>query len=114
VRFCGGVRSPGGCSFWGGDFFSPTLRVRPVGGRPMLGRQGHLPRRPGTAGSGERRRLCRGWGIALTPIALFDTFTVKSYETLVESDTRVDVNSGIGGTVPVTVSSKNGQFGLHR
>jgi hypothetical protein len=55
-----------------------------------------------------------GVATALTPIAFFETFTVKSYETLVESDTRVDVNSGIGGTVPVTVSSKNGQFGLHR
>jgi hypothetical protein len=32
---------------------------------------------------------------ALTPIAFFETFMVKSYETLVDSDTRVDVNTGI-------------------
>jgi len=33
VRFCGGVRSCG--SFGGGDFiYSPTWRVRHVGGKP--------------------------------------------------------------------------------
>ena len=36
-----------------------------------------------------------GVAIALTPIAFFETFMVKSYETLVDSDTRVDVNTGI-------------------
>jgi hypothetical protein len=35
-----------------------------------------------------RRLLLRG-------IAFFETFMVKSYETLVDSDTRVDVNTGI-------------------
>ena len=34
-----------------------------------------------------------GVATALTPIAFFETFTVKSYETLVDSDTRVDVNT---------------------
>ena len=32
---------------------------------------------------------------ALTPIAFFETVMVKSYESLVDSDTRVDVNTGI-------------------
>ena len=32
-----------------------------------------------------------GVATALTPIAFFETFTVKSYETLVDSDTRVDI-----------------------
>ena len=36
-----------------------------------------------------------GVATALTPIAFFETVMVKSYETLVDSDTRVDVNAGI-------------------
>ena len=32
---------------------------------------------------------------AITPIAFFETVMVKSYETLVDSDTKVDVNTGI-------------------
>ena len=32
---------------------------------------------------------------ALTPIAFFETVMVKSYETLVDSDTKVAVNTGI-------------------
>ena len=36
-----------------------------------------------------------GVATALTPIAFFETVMVKSYETLVDSDTRVDVNTGI-------------------
>ena len=36
-----------------------------------------------------------GVATALTPIAFFETVMVKSYETLVDSDTRVDVDTGI-------------------
>jgi hypothetical protein len=36
-----------------------------------------------------------GVATALTPIAFFETVMVKSYETLVDSDTKVDVNTGI-------------------
>ncbi len=36
-----------------------------------------------------------GVATALTPIAFFETVMVKSYETLVDSDTRVDVNTGM-------------------
>src|SRR6476619_6243676 len=36
-----------------------------------------------------------GVATALTPIAFFETVMVKSYETLVESVTKVDVNTGI-------------------
>ena len=36
-----------------------------------------------------------GVGTAITPIAFFETVMVRSYETLVDSDTRVDVNTGI-------------------
>ena len=36
-----------------------------------------------------------GVATALTPIAFFETFMVKSYETLADSDTRVDVSTGI-------------------
>ena len=36
-----------------------------------------------------------GVATAITPIAFFETIMVKSYETLVDSDTRVDVNTGM-------------------
>ena len=36
-----------------------------------------------------------GVATALTPIAFFETVMVKSYETLVDSDTKVDVSTGI-------------------
>ena len=36
-----------------------------------------------------------GVATAITPIAFFETVMVRSYETLVDSDTRVDVNTGI-------------------
>ena len=36
-----------------------------------------------------------GVATAITPIAFFETVMVKSYETLVDSDTRVDVNTGV-------------------
>ena len=32
---------------------------------------------------------------AITPIAFFEPPMVKSYETLVDSDTKVDVNTGM-------------------
>ena len=57
--------------------------------------------RPPTATSLERRArenavdFVEGVATALTPIAFFETFMVKSYETLVDSDTRVDMNTGI-------------------
>ncbi len=36
-----------------------------------------------------------GVAIAITPIAFFETVMLKSYETLVDSDTKVAVNTGI-------------------
>ena len=36
-----------------------------------------------------------GVATAITPIAFFETIMVKSYETLVDSDTKVDVHTGI-------------------
>ena len=39
--------------------------------------------------------VIEGAATALTPIAFFETVMVKSYETLVDSDTTVDVNTGI-------------------
>ena len=36
-----------------------------------------------------------GVATAITPIAFFETIMVKSYETLVDSDTKVDVNTGM-------------------
>ena len=36
-----------------------------------------------------------GVATAITPIAFFETVMVKSYETLVDSDTKVDINTGM-------------------
>jgi hypothetical protein len=40
-------------------------------------------------------KFIEGVATALTPIAFLETVMVRSYETLVDSDTRVDVNTGI-------------------
>jgi hypothetical protein len=39
--------------------------------------------------------FAEGVATAITPIAFFETVMVKSYETLVDSDTKVDVNTGM-------------------
>jgi hypothetical protein len=45
-----------------------------------------------------------GVATAITPIAFFETVMVKSYETLVDSNTKVDVSTGIvAGGVPGAV-----------
>ena len=53
---------------------------------------------------------------ALTPIAFFETVMVKSYETLVDSNTKVDVNTGIVAagrlqSLIVTLASTLGALG---
>jgi len=50
-----------------------------------------------------------GVATALTPIAFFETVMVKSYETLVDSNTKVDVNTGIvaAGRLPSLIDSRN-------
>ncbi len=50
-----------------------------------------------------------GVATALTPIAFFETVLVKSYETLVDSDTKVDVNTGIiaAGRLQSLIDSKD-------
>ena len=40
-----------------------------------------------------------GVATAITPLAFFETVMVKSYETLVDSDTKVDVNTGMSRRV---------------
>ena len=56
-----------------------------------------------------RRILVEGLATALTPIAFFETVMVRSYETLVDSDTRVDVNTGIvaAGRLQSLIDSKD-------
>ena len=60
------------------------------------------PKRSGTYWDILKRRarenridFIEGVATALTPIAFFETVMVKSYENLVDSDTKVDVNTGI-------------------
>lgn len=50
-----------------------------------------------------------GVATALTPIAFFETVMVKSYETLVDSNTKVDVNTGIvaAGRLQSLIDSKD-------
>ena len=46
--------------------------------------------------AGENRiDFIEGVATAITPIAFFETVMVKSYETLVDSDTKVDVKTGM-------------------
>ena len=51
----------------------------------------------------------RVWPPRSRPTAFFETFTVKSYETLVDSDTRVDVNTGIvaAGRLQAVIGSRD-------
>ena len=66
-----------------GRHFPFRRRPTPRTGRSWNGWQGGGP------------RLRRGCGHAITPIAFFETIMVKSYETLVDSDTKVDADTGI-------------------
>ena len=52
--------------------------------------------------------IVHGVGTALTPTAFFEPFVVKSCKTLVDSDTRVDVNTGIvaAGRLPAVIGSR--------
>ncbi len=50
-----------------------------------------------------------GVATAITPIAFFETIMVKSYETLVDSDTKVDVNTGMvaAGRLQAVIDSRD-------
>ena len=50
-----------------------------------------------------------GVATAITPLAFLETVMVKSYETLVDSDTKVDVNTGIiaAGRLQSLIDSRN-------
>ncbi len=56
----------------------------------------------------------KGVGTALTPLALLETVMVSSYETLVDSDTKVDVNTGMlpAGRLQALVESRAGETSL--
>jgi hypothetical protein len=63
---------------------------------PLVGSRGDV--QPGVALGLELERRgtsSRVWPPRSRPLPFFETFMVKSYETLVDSDTRVDVNTGI-------------------
>jgi hypothetical protein len=71
------------------------LRGRPVGGRPYQVAKATYRDILERRARENAIDFIEGLATALTPIAFFETFMVKSYETLVDSDTRVDVNTGI-------------------
>lgn len=50
-----------------------------------------------------------GVATALTPIAFFETVVVRSYENLVDSDTTVDVDTGIvaAGRLQAVIGSRD-------
>src|SRR6476646_10890014 len=68
-------------------------------------------RSPGGAGprAGAARDFIEGVATALTPIAFFETVMVRSYENLVDSDTRVDVDTGIvaAGRLQAVIGSRD-------
>ena len=55
-----------------------------------------------------------GVATALTPMALYETVMVRAYETLVDPDTRVDVNTGMlaAGRLQALVESRAGETSL--
>ena len=52
----------------------------------------------------------KGVVTAITPMALYETVMVKGYETLVDSDTKVDVNTGMiaAGRLQALIESRAG------
>jgi hypothetical protein len=52
----------------------------------------------------------KGVATAITPMALYETVMVKGYETLVDPDTRVDVNTGMiaAGRLQALIESRAG------
>ena len=52
-----------------------------------------------------------GVATAITPMAFFETIMVKSYETLVDPDTKVDINTGMvaAGRLQALIDSRAGQ-----
>ncbi len=53
----------------------------------------------------------KGVATAITPMAFFETVMVKGYETLVDPDTKVDVNTGMiaAGRLQAMIDSRAGQ-----
>lgn len=56
----------------------------------------------------------QGVATALTPMALYETIMVKSYENLVDSDTKVDVNTGMiaAGRLQAMIESRAGRTSM--
>ena len=74
----------------------------------------------GTGGflSGGRRRTAstsvNGVATAITPMAFFESVMVKGYETLIDSDTKVDVNTGMiaAGRLQALIESRAGRTSM--
>ena len=51
----------------------------------------------------------KGVATAITPMAFYETVMVKGYETLVDSDTKVDVNTGMiaAGRLQALIESRD-------
>ena len=56
----------------------------------------------------------KGVATAITPMALFETVMVKGYETLVDPDTKVDVNTGMiaAGRLQALIDSRAGRTSM--
>ena len=56
----------------------------------------------------------KGVATAITPMAFFETIMVKGYETLVDSDTTVDVNTGMiaAGRLQALIDSRAGRTSM--
>ena len=51
---------------------------------------------------------------AITPMALYETIMVKGYETLIDPDTKVDVNTGMiaAGRLQALIDSRAGRTSM--
>src|SRR6476660_6941615 len=56
----------------------------------------------------------KGVATAITPMALYETVMVKGYETLVDSDTKVDVNTAMiaAGRLQALIEARAGQTSM--
>ena len=77
----------------GHDRFDPPPHQAALPGAER--REGHLPRILERRAQENGVDFVKGVATAITPMAFFETVMVKGYETLVDSDTKVDVSTGM-------------------
>jgi len=77
-------------------------------------REGHLPRILERRAQENGVDFVKGVANAITPMAFYETVMVKGYETLVDPDTRVDVNTGMIAAARLQALPQHAEHGDHR